>query len=62
MQDTLSYVREQLTDLITRLENPGYAEKANPEVTLARRHLEDARMRLGVAQVYQLNQNPWETK
>lgn len=32
------------------------------ELILALRHVEDARMRLGVAKTYQLGNDPWTTK
>lgn len=61
MEQVIVNQRQFLSSLIRNLED---AEKmARPpvvqEIVLARRHVEDARMRLGVALTYVKGHNPW---
>ena len=56
-------VRNDLTIYIRTLED--LANKRRPsgaEVTLALRHLQDARMRLGVALAIEAGQDPWSSQ
>lgn len=57
-------VRESITDCIDEVR--GIVEGSKPpavqEATLALRHLEDARMRLGLARTYLEGKDPFERK
>jgi hypothetical protein len=65
MDDLLTTVlREEITSQLTRLKEDIKNSKP-PEVqelVLAQRHLEDARMRLGVAEAYHKGFDPWANK
>lgn len=57
-------LREEITAQLVRLKL-AIAQSKPPEVqelVLAQRHLEDARMRLGVAECYTNNIDPWVNK
>jgi hypothetical protein len=54
LRSALSSVLQQINDL-EQLTTPPVVQ----EIVLARRHLEDARMRLGVALTYTKGENPW---
>ncbi len=65
---TANQLRNEITEVrsaINKLKESVVPEKANlviPELVIANRHLEDARMRLGVALAYNAGVNPWESK
>lgn len=57
-------LRNEISQLLERLKQEITVSKP-PEVqelVLAQRHLEDARMRLGVAEAYHKGFDPWENK
>ena len=67
MQDeplTIDMLRRDITIILGRLAEyiPGTQRPVVQEVILAQRHLEDARMRLGVAECYEKGVNPWINK
>jgi hypothetical protein len=67
MQDeplTIDMLRSDITIILGRLAEyiPGVQQPVVQEVVLAQRHLEDARMRLGVAECYEKGVNPWINK
>ena len=61
---TIDNLRAQITATLENLTN--YMQGTKPpvvqELTLAQRHLEDARMRLGVARTYENGENPLASK
>lgn len=62
-EETIAYLREQLTEMRGEIvqmasERPAYGA----ELTLAQRHLEDARMRLGVALAMTRGEDPFAFK
>lgn len=61
---TVGDIRTTITRLLTGLRQE--IQTSGPpivqELTLAQRHLEDARMRLGVAQAYEKGLDPWANK
>ena len=64
MQDeplTIDMLRSDITIILGRLAEyiPGTQQPVVQEAILAQRHLEDARMRLGVAECYEKGINPW---
>lgn len=58
---TIEQLRAQVTATLNDLRS--YSQGAQPpviqELVLAQRHLEDARMRLGVARTYENGEDPW---
>lgn len=60
-------LRDEITKVrtaINKLKESVDQDKANlviPELVIANRHLEGARMRLGVALAYNAGANPWES-
>jgi hypothetical protein len=58
---TIDMLRSDITILLGRLAEyvPGTQPPLVQEFILAQRHLEDARMRLGVAECYEKGINPW---
>lgn len=62
--DDLQIIQDQraiLSDMIIALEEKVAERPVNgAELTLAMRHLQDARMRLGVAMTISNGQNPWK--
>lgn len=61
LRDDISKVRSAINKLKESVA-PSKANLVIPELVLANRHLEDARMRLGVALAYNAEVNPWESK
>lgn len=65
MDDLLTTaLRNEISSQLERLKEDIQNSKP-PEVqelVLAQRHLEDARMRLGVAEAFHKGYNPWENK
>jgi hypothetical protein len=61
---TLDMLRADLTATIERINQylPGTKPPVVQEITLALRHVEDARMRLGIAECYEKGINPWVSK
>jgi hypothetical protein len=67
MQDeplTIDMLRSDITIILGRLAEyiPGVQKPVVQELVLAQRHLEDARIRLGVAECYEKGINPWINK
>jgi hypothetical protein len=67
MQDdplTIDMLRSDITIILGRLAEyiPGVQLPVVQELVLTQRHLEDARMRLGVAECYEKGVNPWINK
>ena len=58
---TIDILRSDITILLGRLAEyiPGSEPPVTQELILAQRHLEDVRMRLGVAECYEKGINPW---
>lgn len=65
MDDLLTTkLREEISGQLERLKED-IKDSKPPEVqelVLAQRHLEDARMRLGVAEAYHISLDPWANK
>jgi hypothetical protein len=61
---TIDDLRSDITLLMGHLAEyiPGTETPVVQELVLAQRHLEDARMRLGVAECYEKGINPWINK
>lgn len=61
---TIEQLRTQVTATLENLRNyqQGITAPVIQELVLAQRHLEDARMRLGVALAYEKGLDPWTNK
>lgn len=65
MSDLLTTIlRDEISGQLERLKGKIIDTKSPElqELVLARQHLEDARMRLGVAEAYHKGFNPWANK
>lgn len=62
-QEQLRELRAVLSQAITmtRTLAEDRQPQVGPEITIAARHLEDARMRLGVALAYEVGLDPWSS-
>lgn len=60
--NAINEIREDIAEALNKLKTLETKPPVVQEVILAQRHLEDARMRLGVARTYVEGKNPLEGK
>lgn len=63
LEEKLAEMREELSPLLVRVQTlADDRPRSGAEIMLALRHLQDARMRLGVAEALEKGLNPWENR
>lgn len=63
LEEKLALLRDELTPLIVKTQKEADDRpRSGAEIMLALRHLQDARMRLGVAEAMEKGLDPWANK